>query len=715
MWCWSRPCLCTAPRPWARHCKIARAEARRRIPGVPHVTLGPFHCPFDPVSASVATNLEDICINTIKFLSIDGVEKAKSGHPGTPMGAADMAFVLWSEYLRFDPTDPEWIGRDRFVLSPGHACMLQYSLLHLFGYHLPLEQLQQFRQWGSHTPGHPERDDTPGIEVTTGPLGQGVGNATGMAIAAKMQAAKYNNSTAAIQNPRIYAIVSDGDLMEGVASEAISIAGHLGLNNLTFLYDDNKITIEGATSLAWTEDVAKRFEANGWHTQIIDGHDRPAIRRAIDAALKITDRPQLIVCRTHIANGSPNKHDSAKAHGEPLGPDEVLATKKAAGWPESPAFHVPAEAREFFQSRVAEKLKIRKAWDGAFAQWKSAFPALAAQLDSDLTKKLPDDLEAQLLAAVPGKSDATRSHSNVILQKAAEIVPSLAGGSADLEPSTKTKINNSPSIQRAKFEGRNFHFGIREHGMGAVMNGIACFGGVICYGATFLQFADYMRASIRLAALMRLQNIYIFTHDSIFLGEDGPTHQPVEHVSSLRIIPNLITWRPADGAEVALAWACALRRNSGPTALVLTRQKVAILQRSAPLDAATFARGGYVALHASGGDPKIVILASGSEVGLAADARTRLESKGIPTRVVSVPSLETFEAQPRDYYDSVVPRGAKVVAVEAGIPDLWYRHTGRDGAVVGLRRFGASAPAEVLAEKFGFTADNVAAVAEKLL
>lgn len=631
------------------------------------------------------------------------------------MGAADVAFVLWSEYLHFDSRDPQWAGRDRFVLSPGHACMLQYSLLHLFGFDLPIEQLKQFRQWESRTPGHPERGETAGIEVTTGPLGQGVGNAIGMAVATRMLSARLDTPEHAIFSHRVFAIVSDGDLMEGVASEASSFAGNLGLNNLTFLYDDNRITIEGSTDLAWREDVAKRFEAYGWHVQSIDGHDRPAIRRALDAALKIKDRPQFIVCRTHIANGAPNKHDSAKAHGEPLGADEVAATKKALGWPAEPTFHVPDEARDFYQSCAAAKTKDRAAWDIKYSAWRAANPEKAKLWDSLNACSAPADLESQLLAAVPEKTDATRNLSNVILQKAAELMPSLAGGSADLEPSTKTKINNSPAILRGEFAGRNFHFGIREHGMGAVMNGIACHGGFIPYGATFLQFSDYMRGSIRLAALMHLREIFIFTHDSIFLGEDGPTHQPIEHVSALRLIPNLVTWRPADGAETALAWAAALRRNNGPSALVLTRQKVAILQRSAPLTPAAFARGGYVAIEASGGKPRIVILASGSEVGVGMEARTRLESRGIPTRVVSVPSLETFELQPRDYYDSVVAPGAKAIAIEAGIPDLWHRHVGRDGAIIGIRRFGASAPAEMLAEKFGFNADNVVACAAKLL
>lgn len=663
---------------------------------------------------STTGSLEDLCVNTIKFLSVDAVEKANSGHPGTPMGAADMAFVLWSEYLRFDPRDPAWPARDRFVLSPGHACMLQYSLLHLFGFDLSLDQLQQFRQWGSHTPGHPERGDTAGIEVTTGPLGQGVGNAAGMAIAAAMLAARLNTPTHAPFDQRVYAIVSDGDLMEGVAAEAASMAGHLGLSNLMFLYDDNKITIEGGTDLAWSDDTARRFESLGWHVQTIDGHDRALIRRALDTALTVKDRPQFILCRTTIANGAPTKRGSSKAHGEPLGAEEVKAAKTAAGWPLSPAFHIPEAAKAFYQERIQQKVRQREAWDRLYSTWRAANPDRAGLCDQLLGSTgasqpaLPADLDLQLLSVAPARADATRSLSNPILQKAASLVPGLVGGSADLEPSTKTKINQSPSVARGKFEGRNFHFGIREHGMGAVMNGMACHGGFIPYGATFLQFADYMRASIRLAALMHLQTIYIFTHDSIFLGEDGPTHQPVEHVAALRLIPNLVTWRPADGAETALAWTAALRRNSGPSALVLTRQKVAVIERTKPLDFATFSRGGYVAIEASGGRPEVVILATGSEVSLAADARTRLESKGVASRVVSVPSLETFEAQNREYYESVVPQHAKICAIEAGVPNPWFRHTGRNGVVVGLQRFGASAPAEVLAEKFGFTGAQVA-------
>jgi transketolase len=658
--------------------------------------------------------LEDRCVHAIRFLCVDGVEKAKSGHPGTPMGAADVAFVIWSEYLRFDPRDPAWAGRDRFVLSPGHACMLQYSLLHLFGFDLPTGQLQQFRQWGSHTPGHPERGETPGIEVTTGPLGQGVGNAVGMALAARMTAARFDTPEHRIFGQRVYAIVSDGDLMEGVAAEAASMAGHLGLSNLTCFYDDNKITIEGSTDLAWSEDTAKRFESLGWHVQSIDGHDRGAIRRATNAALGVADRPQLIICRTHIAYGSPGKHDSAKAHGEPLGAEEVAATKRALGWPLEPTFFVPDEVREFYSHRIAAKVKMREEWNGRFAAWRSTQAERVALFDRMTSRGLPADLEAQLLAAVPPKNDATRSLSNAILQKAAAVAPFLVGGSADLEPSTKTRIQGSPSVRRGEFEGRNFHFGIREHGMGAVMNGIACHGGFVPYGSTFLQFSDYMRASIRLAALMHIQCIYVFTHDSIFLGEDGPTHQPVEHVAALRLIPNLVTWRPADGMETALAWAAALRRTKGPTALVLTRQKTAALPRTS-LDPAAFQRGGYVAFEATGGTPRIVLMASGSEIGLAVEARGKLEAEGVPARVVSVPSLETFESQSAEYRRGVVPDGVPALAIEAGVPNPWYRHVGRDGAVIGIQRFGASAPAEVLAEKYGFTADRVLEAARALL
>jgi len=663
-----------------------------------------------PAGTQARPDLESQCVSAIKLLAVDAVEKAKSGHPGTPMGAADLAFVLWSEYLRFDPSDPGWAGRDRFVLSCGHACMLQYSLLHLFGFALPIEELQRFRQWESLTPGHPERE-TAGVEIATGPLGQGTGNAVGMAIAAKMMAARYHRPGHTPFAQRVYAIVSDGDLMEGISAEAISMAGHLGLSNLTYLYDDNKITIEGSTELAWSEDIGKRFEACGWHVQRIDGHDRAAIRKALDAARAVEDRPQVIICRTHIANGAPNKKDSHKAHGEPLGPDETAATKRALGWPEQPAFFVPDEVRAFFASRTAAKRAERAAWEGGYKAWRAAHPDLAANYDAVSTRAVPADLEAQLLAAAPAKAEATRNLSNAILQKAAELVPALVGGSADLEPSTKTRVSASGSIQRGKFDGRNFHFGIREHAMGAVMNGMAAYGGWIPYGSTFLTFSDYMRPSVRLAALMHLPAIYVWTHDSIFVGEDGPTHQPIEHVASLRLIPNLVTFRPADGVETALAWAAALRRQHGPTALVLTRQKTPLLPRSAPLDAAAFAKGGYVVSEASGGTPRVVIAASGSEVGTAMEAKGKLEAKGIATRVVSVPSLETFDQQPQSWRDSVLTPSARHVAVEAGVPDPWYRHVGRDGLVLGIRRFGASAPAEVLAEKFGFTG---AAVAERV-
>ncbi len=683
-----------------------RSGAHSRYPSLPMTTTA---------TPRVAPGLEDLAVKTIQFLAVDAVEKAKSGHPGTPMGAADMAFVLWHEYLRFDPKDPKWPARDRFVLSCGHACMLQYALLHLYGFDLPMEEIQKFRQWESHTPGHPEPVETPGVEIATGPLGQGVGNAVGMAIAARMLAARFGTPEFQPFPQRVWAIVSDGDLMEGIAAEAASLGGHLGLSNLTFLYDDNKITIEGATDLAFSEDVGKRFEAYGWHVQRIDGHDRAAIRRAIDAALGVKDRPQMIVCRTTIARGAPTKAGTAKAHGEPLGAEEVAATKKALGWPSEPAFHVPDEVKAFFAKRTAELGKARAAWAEAEKTWRAAHADLAAQWDALAGRTTPADLEAQCLAGVPAKADATRNLSNAVLQKAAACVPALAGGSADLEPSTKTAIKGSPSIRRGEFAGRNFHFGIREHAMGAVMNGMAAHGGFIPYGATFLTFSDYMRPSIRLAALMGLQAIYVFTHDSVFLGEDGPTHQPIEHVASLRLIPNLVTWRPADGVETALAWAAALRRQDGPSALVLTRQKVPVLARASALDAKSFGRGGYVLADATGGKPKVVFLATGSEVGLAVEAKAVLDAKGIATRVVSVPSLETFERQDASYRDACVPRDARAVAIEAGVPDPWHRHVGRDGLVIGIRRFGASAPAEVIAEKFGFTAPQVTAAVEKLL
>ncbi len=656
-------------------------------------------------------DLETLAVNTIKMLAVDAVEQAKSGHPGMPMGAADYAFELWLRHLRFDPKAPDWPDRDRFVLSAGHGSMLLYALLHLSGYDLSLEDLKAFRQWDSRTPGHPEHGCAPGVETTTGPLGQGVGNAVGMAIAARLAAERFNTPAHRIVGHRVWAIVSDGDLMEGVGSEAASIAGHLRLGNLAYIYDDNRITIEGSTDLAFSEDVGRRFEAYGFFVQRIDGHDHTQIRTALAAAAAEETRPSLVIARTHIGQGSPNRHDSAKAHGEPLGPAEAAATKAALGWPAQPAFLVPDEVRSLFAVRAAEGRRAHDEWRGRFEAWSAADPERRAAWDRYHERAVPADLFQKLLAAVGGeeKPAATRVSSGLVLQKAAELVPSLCGGSADLEPSTKTAIKGSPSIAPGAFAGRNFHFGVREHGMGAVLNGLALAGGPIPYGATFLIFSDYMRPPIRLAAMTGLQVIYVFTHDSVFLGEDGPTHQPIEQVMSLRLVPNLVVIRPADARETAAAWTVALQRRGGPTALVLSRQDLPPLKRPDGFRPETMLRGGYILSEAGPGRrAPVILIATGSEVAPAVEAQGILAGQGVGSRVVSMPSLELFMQQPEADRRAVVPPDAPTVVIEAGRTHGWERVAGIDALMIGLDRFGASAPYKVLAEKFGFTGPQIA-------
>jgi len=654
-------------------------------------------------------------IDTIKTLAIDAVEKAKSGHPGMPMGAADYAFYLWTRHLRFDPAAPDWPDRDRFVLSAGHGSMLLYALLHLSGYDLPLDEIKRFRQWESMTPGHPERGCAPGVETTTGPLGQGLGNSVGMAIAARMAAVRFNTPDQAIVAHRIWVIASDGDMMEGVGSEAASIAGHLALGNLTVIYDDNHITIEGDTKLAFSEDVGRRFEAYGWSVQRIDGHDHAQIRGALDAAARELSRPGLIVARTHIANGSPGKHDSAKAHGEPLGPEEAAATKKAIGWPLEPTFLVPDEVRRLFADRALEGRRAREEWQRLFETWSKDLPDRRALWDRYQARSVPGDLFDRLLAvgARVAAPEATRAASGRILQTAAELVPSLCGGSGDLEPSTKTYIKTSEAIRRESFSGRNFHFGVREHGMGAILNGLALYGGPIPYGATFLIFSDYMRPPIRLAAMSHLQVIYVFTHDSVFLGEDGPTHQPVEQLPGLRLVPNLLVLRPADGPETAMSWTLALERRDGPTALVLTRQDLPLLRRPAGFDFRLMLRGGYVVSEAGTGKGRaagapVVLVATGSEVAPAQQAQEILTAKGVAARVVSMPCPSLFLEQPEEYRRSVLPAGARTVVVEAARLHGWERVAGCDALLIGIDRFGASAPWKLIAEKLGFTGPQIA-------
>jgi transketolase len=652
-------------------------------------------------------DLMDLAVNTLKMLAVDAIQKANSGHPGLPMGAADYATVLWLRHLRYNPKDPFWLNRDRFVLSAGHGSMLLYGLLHLAGFDLPLSELQRFRQWGSRTPGHPEVHLTPGVETTTGPLGQGFANGVGMALAAKMAAARFNTPEFAVLDHRVYALVSDGDLMEGVAAEAASLAGHLGLDNLIYLYDDNRITIEGSTDLTYSDDVVRRFESYHWRVHSIDGHDREAAHAALAAARAETERPTLIICRTTLARGAATKEGNPEAHGSPLGEEEVRATKARLGWPLEPAFHVPNEVRALFAARAEENRRVYDDWQRGFAAWEKTHPDLAATLRAHLERPLPPDLFGELCRAAPRGPQATRVTSGRVLQRAAELVEALVGGSADLEPSTKTYLSASTSVGRKAFAGRNLHFGIREHGMAGILNGMALHGTFLPYGSTFLVFADYMRPSIRLAALSELQVIYVFTHDSVFLGEDGPTHQAVEHLASLRIIPNLWVVRPADAVETAAAWTLALGRRRGPTAIVLSRQKVAEVPREG-VDPALALRGGYILAEGSREPPDLVILATGSEVPTAAGAREILQREGISVRLVSLPSLEVFDAQPTSYRDQVLPPGIPRVSVEAASSGPWKRWVGDKGLTIGIDRFGASAPDQVIAEKLGFTAPLVA-------
>ena len=668
-------------------------------------------------------------IDTIRFLAVDMVEKAQSGHPGAPMGQAPMSFTLWSRHLCVDPARPDWPNRDRFVLSCGHASAELYALLHLSGYDLPLAELERFRQLGSKTPGHPEHGLTPGVETTTGPLGQGFGNAVGMAIAEAHLAARFNRDGFALFDHRTWAIASDGDLMEGVASEAASLAGHLALGKLNVLYDDNRITIDGSTSLAYTEDVGRRFEAYGWHVQHVDdGEDLEALDRAMTAMAAETGRPSLTVVRTHIGFGSPHKQDTADAHGSPLGADEVEATKKALGWPLEPTFLVPDAARAAFTPLRERGAEAARAWQELFDRYAAEHPEPAAELRRRLAGELPGGWR-DALPAYPsdGAKIATRKASGKALNALAAVVPELLGGSADLTGSNKTNLDGEAAFSADDRAGRYFHFGVREHGMAAVMNGMALSGLLRPFGGTFLIFSDYCRPSIRLAALMGLPTIYVLSHDSIFLGEDGPTHQPISQLASLRSIPNLAVLRPGDARETAAAWAVALARHDGPTALVLTRQGLPTLDETEERAADGVARGAYVLAEApavrgeerAGGDdgsPDAIVLATGSEVHLALGARAALAEKGLGVRVVSVPSQELFAAQSAAYRDSVLPPAVtRRLAVEAASPFGWHRFVGPEGAIHGIDGFGASAPAAELAKEYGFTVEAVTAAVERLL
>ena len=665
--------------------------------------------------------LEELCVNTIRFLAVDAVEKAKSGHPGTPMGMADMAFVIWTEFLRHDPSDPRWKNRDRFILSAGHASMLLYALLHLTGYpDMTMDELKRFRQWGSKTAGHPEYGHASGIEVTTGPLGQGFANAVGMGLAAKMLAARFDTDDPFKPVDHfIYCICSDGDLEEGISSEAASIAGHLGLGNLIYFYDDNNISIEGETRLSFSEDVKKRFEAYHWHVQTIDGHDRNAVRKAIRKAQKVTDRPSMIIAKTIIGWGSPKYHGTARAHGEPLGADEVKATKAALGWPEEPAFYVPDEVRSEFARKTKRLARSRKVWQKGLAEWRTRNPQLAEEYDRYWSHSVPDGFEMQLLeAAKVDKPTATRAISGQVIQKIAALAPFFVGGSADLAPSTSTLMKDGGSIERPKgqektpppfeaFKGRNLHFGIREHAMGAMINGMTLYGSWRAFGATFLIFSDYMRPSVRLACLMNIPSIFVYTHDSVFLGEDGPTHQPVEHYWALRAIPNMTFFRPGDWVEVAMAWAWAVVKSEGPTLLAFTRQKLDLVPRAEGFDPHEVWRGAYVIKGYEDGD--ITFIATGSELPLAMQTADLLRGEGVRSRVVSAPCLDLFDRQPVDYQNGVLGDRSRMVAIEAGRSDGWNKYVNHDALIIGIDRFGASAPYEQIAEHLGFTPEKVAA------
>ena len=670
----------------------------------------------NPLSECRAIN-DQQCINTIRTLSMDAVQAANSGHPGAPMGLAPAAYVLWTRVMKHNPKNPQWPDRDRFVLSGGHASMLLYSVLHLTGYDVSLDDLRNFRQWGSKTPGHPEYGHTPGVETTTGPLGQGVANAVGMAMAERFLAGRFNREGKAIVDHHTYVMCGDGDLMEGISHEAASLAGHLGLGRLICIYDDNKISIEGSTELAFTENTALRFEAMNWHVQTVaDGNDVDAIYNALMAAKDETEKPSVILLRTHIAYGSPNKQDTADAHGAPLGDEEVRLTKINLGCPEDECFCVLEDPLKVFRKCVDTGKEHQLKWLEAFNAYAESYPDLAREWNEMITRTLPDGWDADLTAfpAADGPV-ATRSASGRVLNELAARIPNLIGGSADLAPSNKTHINGAADYQKNAYTGRNIHFGVREHAMGAILSGLALHGGIRPYGGTFLVFADYMRATIRLAALMKLPVTYVFTHDSVAVGEDGPTHQPVEHVMSLRAIPGVTVIRPADANETLEAWRVAMTLTTGPTALILSRQKLPVIDREAFADASGLASGGYV-LSDCEGAADIILIATGSEVQLVLAAQKALAEKGVKARVVSLPSWELFERRDVAYKDKVLPPEVGTrLAVEAGQPMGWERYVGSRDAVIGIDTFGTSAPGGLVLERYGFTVENVVQKALSLL
>jgi len=679
------------------------------------------------------TDLDQLCVNSIRTLSIDAIQKASSGHPGMPLGAAPMAYVLWTRFLRHNPANPLWPDRDRFILSGGHGSMLLYSLLHLSGYDLPLDEIRNFRQLGSRTPGHPERGHTPGVEITTGPLGQGFANGVGMAMAEAYLAARFNRPGYEIVNHRTFAIVTDGDIMEGITAEAASLAGHLKLGKLIYLYDDNGVCLAGTTNLSFTENCAGRFAACGWQTIVVDdGNDLGAIAAAIDAARAETGRPSLILAKTRIGYGSPNKQDSFESHGAPLGEEEVKLTKRNLGWPEEPPFYIPDGVSEHFQQTRESGLKAETSWNELFTKYAVEYPELAREFERMTRGELPGDW-AVALPSFPAdaKGMPTRGASGKIINAIAPALPEMFGGSADLNTSTQTVIKDGgdfepPDARPEKlqglsggpwgYNGRNIHFGIREHAMGAIANGMAAHGGIVPYTATFFVFADYMRPPMRLAALMKLGVIFVFTHDSIGVGEDGPTHQPIEQLASLRAIPGLTVIRPSDANETAAAWRVAVENRNMPTALVLTRQETPVLDRAEYASADGLEKGAYILADMGGKEPELILIASGSEVGLIVAAQKQLAAQGISVRTVSMPSWELFEAQPEEYRNAVLPPSVSArLAVEAGVSQGWSKYIGDRGDILCIDSFGVSAPGKILFREFGFTAENVAARAMKLL
>lgn len=658
--------------------------------------------------------IDQVAVNTLRFLSIDEVEKAKSGHPGFPLGTAPLMYTVWDRFMNYNPKDPNWFNRDRFILSPGHGSALYYAMLHLAGYNVSIEQLKNFRQWGSITPGHPEYGVTPGVDASTGPLGHGFAMGVGFAIAETMLAAKYNKPGFEVVNHYTYGLTSDGDQMEGVASEAASLAGTLGLGKLIYLYDDNHITIEGDTEIAFREDVGKRFEAYGWQVlRVADSEDIDALENAINEAKADTEHPSLIIVRTHIGYGSP-KQDNASCHGEPLGAEGVAKTKEAADWPVGQSFYVPVTVRKHFDDKLAACAEKQAAWEALLADYKVVYPELGKELEERIKGDVlvsRSDLEA-VFNDIEGIS--TREAGGEVLQKLSMQLPQLVGGSADLGPSNKTVMKTCGYYSKDDRTGRNIHFGVREHAMGKALNGIALHGGFIPFGGTFLVFADFMRPAVRMAALMGLRSIFVFTHDSIAVGEDGPTHQPVEHAMSLRVIPNLCVIRPADALETAMAWQTACLNQHKPTALLLSRQKLPVLHKYAAVIHDNSGKGAYV-LDAGQGEAKAVIIATGSEVHLALEAQAKLAEEGICVNVVSMPSWDMFEMQSEEYKKSVLPEGLPKVAVEAGVTLGWSRYTGSEDNVIGINKFGASAPGGTVMKEYGFTAENVAAKVKSLL